>query len=113
MSAPIEITDGKPFRFGGDYVFGEPFEYRLSDDGSVTYRQKPVDPTEEKSWTALLVNDPGDDQDYIEVEANTIQEAADKARAQFRNSGWAEVTIYGDGCALVVPLDDDAEARWI
>jgi hypothetical protein len=59
-----------------------------------------------RMWTALLVNDPGDDQDYIEVEGDTIEEAADRARAMFRNSGWAEVTILGEGGPLVIALDD-------
>lgn len=60
-----------------------------------------------QTWTGLLVNDPGDDQEYLEFEADTIQEAADQARAKFRNSGWAEVTIYGDGDPLVAALDVD------
>lgn len=60
-----------------------------------------------QAWTALLVNDPGDEQEYIEIEADTIQEAADQARAKFRNSFWVEVTILGDGDALVVALDVD------
>ncbi len=61
-----------------------------------------------RTWTGLLINDPGDDQDYIQLEADTIQEAADQARAKFHR-GWAEVTIFGDGGPLVVPLDVDAE----
>ncbi|MEV6432600.1 hypothetical protein [Nocardia sp. NPDC051463] len=60
-----------------------------------------------QTWTGLLVNDPGDDQDYVYFEAETIQEAADQARAKFRHRGWAEVTISGDGEWLVVALDDD------
>lgn len=40
----IEIRDGEPFRLGVDFVLGERFEYRLNEDGSVTYRQ----PAEEK-----------------------------------------------------------------
>ncbi|MFG1794177.1 hypothetical protein [Nocardia sp. NPDC049149] len=58
-----------------------------------------------RKWTGLLINDPGDDQDYVEFYADTIEEAADQARAMF-SRGWAEVTIFGDGDPLVISLDD-------
>lgn len=64
-----------------------------------------------RMWTGLLVNDPGDDQEYVEFEADTIEEAADQACAKWRKRGWAEVTIFGDDDALLVVSLDDAEAE--
>ncbi len=40
VNASREIPDGDAFRFGADYVLGEPFEYRLDESGGVTYRQR-------------------------------------------------------------------------